>query len=239
MLFSDPTIASYINDNFEPTWQSVRPVPIVNINFGDDASVTRTLHGNIATYVCNAEGNVLDILPGAYEANTYLTQLKYLGSLYRRIEAADNPLERLRKYHAGQLAVQGEATSLGVSLAEQQLGRAQRAVARLADSSKVVIIEKPVEVVLRGKLNSSEIVKSRNSPDLDSRLQATLAQDTRYNEVHRRRQIHRQLAMANWSTPQSLTKWLYREVLKTDIDDPYLGTRDLLFKDYPFAEDRE
>ncbi|MCB9936830.1 MAG: hypothetical protein H6823_01175 [Planctomycetaceae bacterium] len=237
MLFSNPTVASYINGNFEPAWQSVRPVPIVNIDFGGDASVTRTLHGNIATYICNAEGHVLDILPGAYEAHTYLSQLKQLDSLYREIEAVDNPLEQLSKYHAGQLAVPREAVPLRTSLTQQQIERAQQAVNRLADSSKVVIIEKPVELVLRGEPDSGDIEKSHNSPDLNSRLQASLARDTRYNELHRRRQIHQQLATANWLLPQLLTKWLYREVLNTDLDDPYLGTREVLFSDYPFADD--
>lgn len=222
MLFSNAAIASFINDNFEPAWESVRPVPIVNIDFGD-ATVTRTLHGNIATYLCTAEGNVLDILPGAYDANTYLTQLRRFYALGREIDTNEQPSEQLRKYHAGQAANRHGIELQTIELTEEQLERSQQAVARLADSSKVAIIERPIEAVLKS--------------DPSAKLRMSLRRDANYNEGHRRRQIHEHLAQANWTTPQSLTKWLYREVLNTDLDDPYLGTKDLLFADYPFAEE--
>ena len=36
-----------------------------------------------------------------------------------------------------------------------------------------------------------------------------------------------------------LTKWLYKEVLHADLDDPYLGLGNVLFANYPFTkEDR-
>ena len=68
MLFSSETVAKAIN-------KSVRPVPIVTIDFGNGHTITRTLHGNIATYLCNANGTVFDILPGIYEPTEYLKQL--------------------------------------------------------------------------------------------------------------------------------------------------------------------
>ena len=33
--------------------------------------------------------------------------------------------------------------------------------------------------------------------------------------------------------PDKLTKWLYREVLHADLDDPYLGLGKALFENYP------
>ena len=60
MLFSDESVASFVNANFEPAWESVRPVPLVHIDFGNGQVLTRTLHGNILTSVCTAEGLVLD-----------------------------------------------------------------------------------------------------------------------------------------------------------------------------------
>jgi hypothetical protein len=74
-LFSDKKIADYINSNFEPAWESVRPVPIVRIDFGGGKTVTRTLHGNIATYICNANGFVTDVLPGIYQPSVYIDRL--------------------------------------------------------------------------------------------------------------------------------------------------------------------
>lgn len=65
-----------------------------------------------------------------------------------------------------------------------------------------------------------------------------LVEDTRINESVRRRQIHAYLAENGPVHPDKLTKWLYREVLHSDLDDPYLGLGKALFENYPFrAED--
>jgi hypothetical protein len=55
VLFSRDDVSDYINRNFEPAWESVRPVPIVRIDFGNGRTATRTLHGNVASYVCSAD----------------------------------------------------------------------------------------------------------------------------------------------------------------------------------------
>src|SRR5260370_6875161 len=53
----------------------VREVPIVRIDFGGGNVLTRTLHGNILTSVCTADGMTLDALPGIYNPPAYLYQL--------------------------------------------------------------------------------------------------------------------------------------------------------------------
>ena len=238
MLFSNAAVASFINDNFEPAWESVRPVPIVHVDFGGSATVTRTLHGNIATYVCNAEGKVLDILPGAYDADTYFIQLQQLNSLGNQIVDADEPLEQLRAYHADKLAMGSEEVATAIAPASQP-AVPQQAAKRIADFSKVVVIERPIEAVLKSGPDLHKSDAMRNRSGVSNAPLESLAQDTSYNELHRRRQIHEHLAQANWTAPQSLTKWLYREVLNADLDDPYLGMKDLLFSNYPFTEDAQ
>lgn len=236
MLFSNADVASFIHDNFEPAWESVRPVPIVNVDFGNDTSVTRTMHGNIATYVCNAEGNVLDILPGAYDAATYLTQLEQLSLLSRWIAQADEPLVQLREYHADQHRGLDEVATrkrFHVTTAEP----IEKAFDRIADFSKVMRIEKPIEVVLQPVNRKSEVTYAVPAADAQDAMQANLEQDAGYNELVRRRQIHERLAQADWTAPATITKWLYREVLNSDLDDPYLGMKDLLFAGYPFTDE--
>lgn len=230
MLFSNAAVATFIDDNFEPAWQSVREVPIVHIDFGDSTAVTRTLHGNIATYVCTSDGKVLDILPGAYDPVTYLAQLQQLSLLGGQIVEADQPLAQMRKYHANRL-VQLDEGARAITLPTRQEQIPKQQPPQIADFSKVAIIERPVEVVLAPAARPHQTAGSHNT------LLTSLAQDTSYNEFHRRRKIHRRLAQADWTVPESLTKWLYREVLDTDLDDPYLGLKDLLTGEYPFAED--
>ena len=91
MLFSNEKVAAFINNNFEPAWESVRPVPIVRIDFGEGAVVTRTLNGNIATSVCTRDGLVLDVLPGIYQPDAYLEQLDQFRLLFRYANKAMRP----------------------------------------------------------------------------------------------------------------------------------------------------
>src|SRR6478736_10291808 len=54
LLYPDPRIAQVLREDFVLHWQSVRPVPIVTIDFGDGRRVTRTLTGNSAHLVLDA-----------------------------------------------------------------------------------------------------------------------------------------------------------------------------------------
>jgi hypothetical protein len=120
VLFSSDTVATYINNAFEPVWGGVRPVRIVTIDFGNGHTITRTLHGNIATYLCSADGAMFDILPGIYEPAAYRAQLEQFALLHRhthqqfvprnasrdeeirRRELAEHVDTRLRVYHERQ-----------------------------------------------------------------------------------------------------------------------------------------
>ena len=37
--------------------------------------------------------------------------------------------------------------------------------------------------------------------------------------------------------PGQMTKWLYKSVLHSDLDDPHLGLGEFLFARYPFAKE--
>lgn len=76
MLFSDAEVAAYINAKFEPAWKSLRPVPKVSIDFGNGKVIERTLNGNIATFVCTADGTIVDVIAGIYSQADYLDALK-------------------------------------------------------------------------------------------------------------------------------------------------------------------
>src|SRR5262249_3464288 len=101
VLFSSAEVAKHINDTFEPAWETVRPVPTVTIDFGNGEKITRTLHGNIATYVCTADGKVLDILPGIYEPKVYTQRLMGIATLHQmtKSERPERVTEVTRSYH--------------------------------------------------------------------------------------------------------------------------------------------
>jgi len=225
VLFSNDEIAAYINNSFEPTWVSVRAVPTVNIDFGKQ-QITRTLHGNIATYICTSDGMVLDIMPGAYEAQTYLERLHQFALLHRWTLDAAEPAQRLAEYHAKQRSALRSGTQPHVLVEKNGLKQNVR------DFSKVARIERSVEVVLQSHLATPP----QNTSELNDPF-AMLAEDTRVNETIRRQTIHAKLADTTMHVATDTTHWLYCEVLDVDIDDPYLGLGKVLFDNYPFLEE--
>jgi hypothetical protein len=98
VLFSDKDIAAFIDSSFEPAWESVRPVPMIFVDFGNGKKITRTLHGNIATYVCNSNGEIIDVLPGLYDAVTYKDRLNKLRELAEQLKI-DRDSRKLIAYH--------------------------------------------------------------------------------------------------------------------------------------------
>jgi hypothetical protein len=232
VLFSREDVASFINQNFEAAWQSVRPAPIVRVDFGNGKVVTRTLHGNIATYVCAADGQVLDILPGIYTPDVYVARLEQLRllAIYVDQNRAEGRQLRLSRYH------QGQAEALKKNQAGPQF-------VKHAGVSKE-LIERPVEVVLlpaslakdRGR-SGGALAAPRFDHSQDAELWKLLVEDTRQSENIRRRQVHEMLAFSKAVRPEEIAARLYKEVLHSDFADPYLGLGQALFAHYPFADE--
>jgi hypothetical protein len=235
VLFSDASIAGYINRYFEPVWESVRTVPLVRIDFGNGTVVTRTLHGNIASYVCTADGQVLDILPGIYTPAVYQDRLYQFRLLANYVDqrGKENRETRVREFHQGQAEALKKNHSPPVFI-------------NSSDMSKLVI-ENRFKAVLVANPGSppqpsspSTQGKTAENPYFESSEELanweSLAEDTKINETVRRLQIHEMLANRGLVRPEGVTKWLYKDVLHADLDDPYLGLGPMLFANYPFND---
>ncbi|MBY0547591.1 MAG: hypothetical protein K2W95_09880 [Candidatus Obscuribacterales bacterium] len=199
MLFSNPQIASYINDNFVPVWHSVRPVPILKVDFGNGRVVTRTLQGNIATYVCSPQGTVIDALPGIYDAQTYR---ELLGELQEAASTIAPTTDTLHAYHQNQ--AEGLKPTVSLNNLAKFLGSADH--------------------VLHSANQSTQ--KER-----DEVIRKNLQEDSRLNRTVWRLATHELLARVGQVRPEDINKQFYREILHTDLDDPYLGLGDTLFCD--------
>jgi len=236
VLFSSDEVSKFINDNFEPAWESVRPVPLVTIDFGNGHKITRTLNGNVATHVCNADGTVLDILPGVYTAEGYQKQLAQFVLLHRSLQQPPR----------GGFGGPGAAGGLTLkSYHEQQAARLAQneppaTLVEVAGAGYSILgVEKTIQLVAGGSSNRGVDRASAAAPPAPPAENLAgwkeLAEDTRINETIRRKLIHEKLAVAGKVQPKDVTKWLYKEVLKADLDDPYLGLGEVLNKQYPFA----
>jgi hypothetical protein len=227
-------VAEFINRNFEPVWESVRPVPLVRIDFGNGTVLTRTLHGNIASYVCASDGQVLDILPGIYAPAAYVERLNQLRLLANYVDqqGTGHRLARLKTYHDGQRAAlaKNQAPPIFFNMADMSKSAIEgRIKAVLVPGGKGPRRAGPVQAA------SAALPNFPSGEDLANwRL---LVKDTELNETGRRRQIHEMLAAAGSVKPPAVTRRLYKEVLHADLDDPYLGLGPVLFADYAFARE--
>jgi len=143
-------------------------------------------------------------------------------------QGADKRNERLAAYHRDQAA----------ALAKQEV---PAQFVNMAPPTKAAIENRLKAVLVAGGAQKQVAVK-KSEPKLDAAEDVAnwklLAEDTQVNETVRRRQIHDVLAK-DATQPHKLTKWLYKEVLHADLDDPYLGLANVLFANYPFTkEDR-
>jgi hypothetical protein len=236
-LFSRDDVAAFVNRYFEPVWESVRAVPIVRIDFGDGKVLTRTLHGNIATYVCNADGQVLDLLAGIYTPTVYLTRLQQFRLLANYVDqqGPDKRAERLHDYHKGQLTAmaKNEQPAVLVNVADM-------AKARIEGGIKAVLVpgDRALAVAARYAARAEPVGKPKLDSADDLATWTALVKDTEANESVRRKQVHELLASVSLVKPSAVTKRIYKDILHADLDDPYLGLGSSLFASYPFKEDK-
>jgi hypothetical protein len=225
VLFSQDAVADFINQTFEPAWESVRPVPIVRIDFGNGNVLTRTLHGNILTSVCLPNGLLVDALPGVYTESIYRDRLQNLAQVAQNIQKRSTEMRDAiaRVYHRNQVAAL-KKPAIPV---------------RLADFTKGAVIEAPTLAALR--VNNTVVVNQTSAPPVVDRDNPagwkSLEEDTRLNEQTRRMQIHTLLARTGLVRPDKVTRPVYKDVLHADLDDPYLGLGESLFASYPFARE--
>jgi hypothetical protein len=232
VLFSQDKVADFVNQNYEPVWEMVRPVPVIRIDFGNGNVLTRTLRGNVLTSACNSDGLVLDALPGIYLEKTYLDRLNQMRLLaaYAQSKPADKREAALVAYH------QAQAEALKKKETPERFAEKRK----IAPISKAMI-ERSMEIVLE-KPDPSTLVKEDaakptvSSPE-DLKDWDLLAQDTFLNETAHRRQIHELLGEKGLVRPDKITKPIYKDVLHADLDDPYLGLGSVLFANYPFANE--
>jgi hypothetical protein len=250
VLFSSDAVAKVMNDQFEPVWVSVRDVPTVTIDFGGGKTITRTLNGNVATYALRPDGTVLDILPGIYQPEEYIKQLGQMALLNRFVTFFDpgKPKEtvavKLTEYHKQQ----AELLAGGKEPGQFEFNpRAAVSKSRIENPVKFVIAGQQVPHAEKSDDTPAQIAvqqhKSADRKPAESKAAETLrgwkemADDTKLNETTHRKAIHAHLAQAGGVQPKDVTKWLYKEVLHADLDDPYLGLGEVLNKNYPFVDE--
>jgi hypothetical protein len=94
VIYSNTEIASVLRNRFVLHWQSVRPAPIITIDFGDGRKLERTITGNSIHYVLDSKGQPIEALPGLYGPQAFLRALVDAEGLFKSVaDKKDQPRE--------------------------------------------------------------------------------------------------------------------------------------------------
>jgi hypothetical protein len=101
VLYSNEQVSTALRERFILHWQSVRAVPRVTIDFGDGRKLERTITGNSIHYVLDADGRMIDALPGLYGPEAFLRSLAPAEELSKRLQGMnpETQLTTLINYH--------------------------------------------------------------------------------------------------------------------------------------------
>ena len=75
VLYANATVSAVMRDRFVLHWESVRPVPVITIDFGDGRKIERTITGNSIHYVLDSKGHVIEAFPGLYGPGAFQRNL--------------------------------------------------------------------------------------------------------------------------------------------------------------------
>jgi hypothetical protein len=118
LLYADPSLASWLETNFVLHWSSERPVPKLEIDFGDGRKLTRTITGNSAHFVLDARGRTIDVIPGLMSASSFQTALTDSLAVHQELaELRTDSRWRARLARHHERRFEATATQLADSLA--------------------------------------------------------------------------------------------------------------------------
>ena len=215
MLFSNDEVAKFLSETYECAWESVRPVPKAEIDFGNGIRLTRTLQGNVATYFCTQDGRVVDIVPGLATPEEYLRRAR-LANLLLFPGRPDSKL--IGDYHR----------SMAEMLKDPEAMKRLGLESRMADMRKSRV-ENPLKLAMEMSVRSRpRTVAEDAAPDypkdrVERPVKSSLETDTEYNMTVRMPKVHALLAEKPLAKPSELKAGLFRDILGYDIEDPYLG----------------
>ena len=148
ILYTDPKISKYLRENYILHWKSVRPAPRITIDFGDGRKIERTITGNSIHYIIDSDANIIDAIPGLYNAETFLFYLMRANEAFRAARGLppDQQALAFMKHRKSNFAriVQNRNAAIeksGVKPAEPKAGTIAILAAPMAMSKAIVVDE--------------------------------------------------------------------------------------------------
>lgn len=219
MLLSDAKVAKFLDDNFVLCWNSVRPAPKVTIDFGNGKKLERTIKGNTAFHLCLPDGRVVDSLPGVYGPKDFLNELRDSMALLDLPEG-----EILERHRGHQLAL--EAPDLNVAIGK---GAVEAPLVKILEPSGALAHAEPLKgeiVDISSQPLTFDDYVASYLPGEGSLADRAVRADSASSLTVLRPAVHKWFAGLNsLPVPSQARGPIYKDILKVDIDDPFLGLK--------------
>ena len=215
-------------------------VPRVTIDFRDGRTLERTITGNSVHYVLDADGRVVDVVPGLYGARAFLRELARTEAPARNCAGKPEVVRDapLRRYHSERLAElerdwADDCAKVGLPLlsveniddsAWTKIAALHAEVATLDHGSVAVVESKTPDALAAGRIAVTKSVVENPLLRTLSELQRSVAQDTARNEYMLHRKVHEWFASGIPTEDlEALNRRVYAELFLSPLDDPWLG----------------
>ena len=193
-LYANAEVAAALRERFVLHWKSVRPVPVVTIDFGDGRSMKRTVTGNSIHYVLDSAGRPVDALPGLYGAKAFIEGLDRAAPLAIRCASLDAAARanELRSYHARRsnevrARWQDDLRQLGLlssTPAVQSVSRFKAAPPNAAQANQLALPKAQAEApILASVLPDAQILTSATDDDAWKRIAQLHAADAKLDDA--------------------------------------------------------
>lgn len=197
-LYVDPSVIDLLKRRFVLHWESVRPVPLVTIDYGNGTKVTRTLTGNSIHYLLAPNGRLIDGLPGLIDAPTFARELTAFADLVQGGPKLGNA--QVAAYYDDRLRVIAQSPA-AAPVARLELRPADLAMSRTAAKSMV----------------QTAVLKSVRNPS------TYVMQDTLRNQRELRPRLIEWLRASPSPDLKTFNARVYAELFATPLNDPLMG----------------
>jgi hypothetical protein len=218
VLYANAELSTWLRDTFVLHWSSERPVPKLTIDYGDGRIVETTIAGNSAHYVLDADGRVVDVVPGLMTPKAFRAELADAARLAQAVSRASDDAARnglILDHHETKLSALlrewTEIATRGVAGPEPTLANAAGRDPTLASAESLTMSKSRVEmpVVRRAKLGpsaSSVPVDSELWPQIGTSVLERRGLERSPDEVldAESRALVRALRPIDWSTGEPL-----------------------------------
>jgi len=235
-LYPDARVSALLQDRFVLHWQSVRPVPVVTVDFGDGRKLVRTITGNSVHLILDERGRPIDALPGLYDAPTFVR----LASAAADVAASRPSAERLQTWHRARHTslLRGWGASIGLhtdDILRLEARTTDAVFSQLAAQSDSLPSDRR-QIHARfpsareaGNLAVTKMMVERPLIDQLLPLAHSLGEDTLRNEYLLHRRVHERFIAGVDGDAETLTAFIYETLFLMPPDDPWLGLRSAAF----------